>query len=191
MDAQANITRILPSQAPGAVALHLGDYFTHKRPLSALVRQTQFKRVWLLPSDNALTRSDAGITAGPGAELRFVRDLHALEVAPPHILDSRPFDWIIMDTGPSMGFFTCAAVAASHDVLMPIAPSVFTDLGANLLVETVAAMRALVGAPIMILGCLVPQWKEDVLNKSFLALAKPNLEGGGIPPLKTMIPLEK
>ncbi len=191
MDAQANLTRILPSQAPGATALHLGDYFTRKRPLSALIRQTQFKRVWLIPSDNALTRSDTGVAAGPGAEVRFVRDLHALEVAPPLVLDARPFDWIIVDTGPSMGFFTRAAIAASHEVLMPIAPSVFTDLGVNLLVETVAAMRALVGEPITILGYLVTQWKEDALNNSLLALAKPNLEGAGIRPLATQIPLEK
>lgn len=191
MDAQANLTKVLPAQAPEATPRHIGEYFTHKRPLAALVRQTQFKRVWLIPSDTALTRSDSGIAAGPGAELRFVRDLHASDIAPPEVLAARPFDWIILDTGPSMGFFTRAAIAASHYVLMPIEPSVFTDLGANLLVETVAAMSALIGAPIKILGSLVTQWKQDGMHESLLTLAKPNLEGAGIPVLKAMIPLDK
>lgn len=114
--------------------------------------QTQFKRIWLMASNNILTHSDTGIGAGPEAELRFMRDFHAPEVKPPPVLDSRPFDWIIIDTGPSMGLFTCSAIAASHYVLMPIAPRVFTDLGANLLVDTVTAITALLGRPITLQG---------------------------------------
>lgn len=191
MDAQANLTKDLPPQAPDAAPLHIGDYFTRKHALPALVRQTQFKRVWLIPSSNALIHSDLGIAAGPGAEVRFVRDLHAQAVVPPPNLDTRPFDWILIDTGPSMGLFTRAAVAAAHYVLMPIAPGVFTDLGANLLVETVGAMGALIGNPITILGSLVTQWKDDSINDALLALAKPNLEGTGIPLLEAKIPLDK
>jgi chromosome partitioning protein len=191
MDAQANMTAVLPPRASGAAAFHIGDYFKHKQPLAALVRQTQFERVWLIPSDNSLIRSDSGIAAGPGVEVRFVRDLYAVDIVPPHVLDTRPFDWIIMDTGPSMGLFTRAAIAASHYVLMPIEPGVFTDLGANLLVETVAAMSALVGEPITILGSLVTQWKEDDFHESLLALAAPNLVVAGIPLFKARILLDK
>jgi len=191
MDPQANLTRLLPTQAPNAAPLHLGDYFARRSGLPPLIRQTQFKRVWLIPSSNALVRSDAGIAAGPGAELRYVRDLHAQEVTPPHNLDTRPFDWIILDTGPSMGFFTRCALAASHHVLMPIAPSVFTDLGSDLLVETVDAMRALTGGSIAILGALVTQWKEDATNKALLATAAARLEPAGLTLFRTQIPYDK
>ncbi len=190
MDPQANLTRMLPSQAPSAVPLHLGDYFTHRQPLSALVRQTQFKRVWLIPSDNALTRSDAGIAAGPGAELRFARDLHAEAVKPPAVLDAREFDWIIIDTGPSMGFFTRAALAASHFVAMPLAPGVFADMGLDLLLQTVEAMTALTNAPIKVIGGLVTQWRSDALNQQLLAAAKLKL-GADVPLFKARIPLDK
>jgi chromosome partitioning protein len=191
MDAQANLTKVLPMQAPSAAAFHIGDYFRRTRLLPALIRQTQFKGLWLIPSDNALILSDSGIAAGPGAELRFVRDLHAPEVVPPHILEARGFDWIILDTGPSMGLFTRAAIAAAHYVLMPISPSVFTDLGANLLVNTVAAMSALVGEQIMMLGSLVTQWKDDQLHESLLALATPQLVGTGLSLFQARIPLDK
>jgi cellulose biosynthesis protein BcsQ len=120
-----------------------------------------------------------------------VRDLHAVEVAPPHVLDARPFDWIIIDTGLSICKFTRAALAASHYVLMPIAPGVFAELGSDLLAETVETMQALVGAPIAILGSLVTQWKDDALTKSLLALAKPHLEAARLPPFRAVIPLDK
>jgi chromosome partitioning protein len=191
MDAQANITRVLPPRATNGAAYHIGHYFKRQQSLDSLVRQTQFDRVWLIPSDNSLVQSDAGIAAGPGAEVRFVRDLHAAGIMPPPLLDTRPFDWIILDTGPSMGLFTRAAIAASHYVLMPIEPGVFTDLGANLLVETVAAMSALMGAPISILGSLVTQWKQDALHESLLATATTNLDAVGIPLFNTRIFLDE
>jgi chromosome partitioning protein len=191
MDAQANMTRVLPPRAANGAAYHIGHYFKRQQSLDALVRQTQFDRVWLIPSDNSLVQSDAGIAAGPGAEVRFVRDLHAAGIMPPPLLDTRPFDWIILDTGPSMGLFTRAAIAASHYVLMPIEPGVFTDLGANLLVDTVAAMGALMGAPISILGSLVTQWKQDALHEALLATATTNLDGAGIPLFNTRIFLDE
>ena len=114
LDAQANLTRALPPMGTSAARLHIGDYFTHKHALADLIRPTQFKHVWLIPSDKALTHSDMGISHGPGAELRFVRDLHAPDIAPPQALDTRHFDWIIIDTGPHMGLFTRSALAASR-----------------------------------------------------------------------------
>jgi hypothetical protein len=74
---------------------------------------------------------------------------------------------------------------------MPISPSVFTDLGANLLVNTVRAMSALVGDPITILGSLVTQWKDDPLHQNLLRLATPDLEGTGLHLFETKIPLDK
>jgi chromosome partitioning protein len=191
MDAQANLTHDLPTQAPNAAPAHIGDYFTRKRQLADLVRQTQFKRVWLIPSDNALTRSDEGIAAGPGAELRFVRDLHAAEVAPPSNLDARPFDWIIIDTGPSMGLFTRSALAAAHCVLMPVAPGVFADQGTDLLVTTVETMHALINKPIRILGCLVTQWQQTALNEALLATFKTRIISSGLTLLDTKIEFDK
>ena len=168
MDAQANLTRALPTAAPGAVPMHLGDYFTGKRRLADLVRQTKFNNVWLIPSHNDLALSDAGLAAGPTAELRFVRDLHAPSLAPPQNLAAQPFDWIILDTPPSMGLFTRSAIAASQYVIMPIAPSVFSDVGVDALRDTMTTMEALVGAQISLLGGVVTQWQNNTLHKNLL-----------------------
>lgn len=181
MDPQANLTQALAHpQAESAVLGHLGDYFTGARSLAGLVRPTQFKRVWLIPSNHALGRADKGIGAGPGTELRFARDLHAPDLVPPPVLDARPFDWIIIDTGPSMGFFTRLALAAAHFVVMPIALGAFSASGLTFLLRTVDTMSALVGVPISILGCLVTQWKEDVLHKTLLATVTAELDAKGL-----------
>jgi len=169
MDPQANLTRELSaSHAPHATPMHLGDYFAGRRGLAALVRPTQFPTVWLIPSHNDLALADTGLAAGPVAELRFARDLHAASIAPPEMMDARPFDWIIIDTGPSLGLFTRSALAASHFVLMPVSPGVFADVGVNLLRATIETMGALVGAPIALLGGVVTQWKEDKLHNDLL-----------------------
>ncbi len=170
MDPQANLTRALPHpQAQSATAMHLGDYFAGRRKLAELVRPTQFKRVWLIPSGIDLALSDTGIAAGPEAELRFARDLHAEAIAPPKVLDARPFDWIIIDTGPAMGLFTRSALAASHFAIMPVTPGVFADKGFDLLLRTIDTMAALTGHPIDLLGYVVTQWKDDALHRQLLA----------------------
>jgi chromosome partitioning protein len=172
MDTQANLTRELSSQPiQNGTPTHLGDYFAQRRTLAALVRPvhpTRYPGVWLIPSHQDLVLADRGVTAGPGAELRFVRDLHAANVAPPHVQNAKPFDWIIIDTGPSMGFFTRLALAASHYVLMPVSPGYFAEAGVKLLKRTIAAMSALTGTDIELLGGVVTQWRDDALNRQFL-----------------------
>lgn len=197
MDPQRNLTKALPNpQAQHATPGHIGEYFAGKRSLQELVRPTEFKRVWLIPSDTELTKEDRGVAAGPLAELRVVRDLHSPDLVPPPVLDKRPFDWIILDTGPSMSYFTRTALAASHYVLMPIEPGAFADLGLAQLRETIVTMQALIGATsaetsITLLGCLVTQWREDKLNTQLLASVIRELDGAGVTLLKTRIPLDK
>jgi chromosome partitioning protein len=179
MDTQANLTRELSSlPVHNGAPTHLGDYFAQRRTLADLVRPihpTKFPGIWVIPSYQDLVLADRGVTAGSGAELRFVRDLHASSVAPPHVRDVKPFDWIIIDTGPSMGFFTRLALAASHYVLMPVSPGYFAEAGDKLLKRTIASMSALMGTDAELLGCVVTQWHDDALNRQFLQEIESNL----------------
>ncbi|MGO8950174.1 MAG: AAA family ATPase [Ktedonobacterales bacterium] len=192
MDTQANLTKALPNpQANNGVPGHLGEYFAGRRPLGDLVRPTEFKGVWLIPADNEMAREDRGGAFGPDAELRFMRDLHATNLVPPPVLEARPFDWIILDTGPSMGFFTRPALAAAHYVLMPIAPGAFADLGLHQLRQTVATVQALCPEPITVLGSCVTQWQDNKLNNQLLSEAVRELENAGVRLLQAKIPLDK
>lgn len=189
LDAQANLTRALPPPVPDGKPLYIGDYFTHKRPLVDLIRPTMFKRVWLIPSDSELNRADMGISAG--TEVRFQRDLHATDILPPHVLDTRPFDWIILDTGPHMGVFTRSALGASHAVLVPISPSAFADQGTALLISTVLTMAALTNRSLTVLGFLVTQWRDDATNRDLLAKFTARIESSGLRLFKTKVTYDK
>ena len=192
MDGQANLTRALGNpQGQHAAPLHIGDFFTGKRKLADLIRPTQFERVWLIPSHPSLSLSDTGIAAGPEAELRFVEELHSATLAPPHVLDARPFDWIILDTGPSFGYFTRSALASAHYVIMPIAPGMFADLGLGPLQQTVLTMQALTNTPIKFVGCLVTQWKDDAINKQLLNQVKTQVDAANVPLIQSRIPYDK
>lgn len=175
MDAQANVTRELSSPHEHAAQKHLGDYFAGRHTLAQLVRPTRFEGVWLIPSDHDLTLSDSGVAAGPTAELRFARDLHGADVVPPQIMEERPFDWIIIDTGPSMGFFTRSALAASHYIIMPVAPGVFADVGVGLLRRTIDTMAALTGRTITLLGGVITQWQGNALNSQLVTIVEHSL----------------
>ena len=128
MDVQANLTKVLSSgKWPEP---NLGDYYDRKCQLVDLIYHSdQFPLLWLIPSNPLMALGDRGVTVGPRAILRFVRDLHAPSVRPPQVPNNPPFDWIIIDTGPSMGFFTRSALAASEYVIMPVAPGAFSQEG--------------------------------------------------------------
>lgn len=192
MDAQANLTRALAYPvAQQAIPRYLDEYFAGAYTLADLVSPTKFAPIWLIPSRHQLIHEDRGLTGSGEAELQFARDLLSAQVAPPSAINGRPFDWIIMDTGPWMGFFTRSALAASRYVIVPIAPSVFADMGLEFIVETVSTVRALTGAPLDIMGCLVTQWRADALNRTLLVKAEDALALHRIPRIAPEIPLDK
>ncbi len=192
MDAQANLTKALPDpQAAHTVSKHIGQYFTGEHTLAELVRSTGLPGVWLIPSHSDLTTNDMGLAAGPAAELQFVRDLHSPELKPPAALGHEPFDWIVIDTGPWMGLFTRSALAASHYVIMPVAPSVFADSGLGHLRRAVRTMSALTGKDTTILGCLVTQWSDDKLSIQTFAPVETELNLAGITIFADRIPVDK
>jgi chromosome partitioning protein len=189
LDPQTNSTQAVPSpDAQHAAAVHVGEYFAGHKPLPQLVRRTHFGRLWLIPADPDLRHEDKGTATGPEAELRFVRDLHSSTLIPPPVLATHPFDWIIIDTGPQMGFLTRAALAASHYVLMALEPGAFADMGLELLLPTVEAIRALTGKQTKILGCVVTQWKDSAVNRDLLAKAKARLANEHIDIIEPKIP---
>src|SRR5258708_38936069 len=96
-----------------------------------------------------------------------------------------------MRSPTSMGFFTRAALAAAHYVIMPVEPNAFADLGLNELLTTTETMGALMGTAPQILGCLVTQWKEDKQNQQLLAPVETELAAKGIPLIAPRIPVDK
>jgi chromosome partitioning protein len=164
MDGQASMTAALPPIGPKPPAslplddAHLSGFFAGHQSLPSLVRATRFPNVWLVPGHEHLFILDSGGAGRPQDELRWVRAVHD-----PSLVASGGglFDWIIMDTPPAQSFFTRAALASSHYVLLPVNAEVFAVKGAQRALSTAATMQALVQRAANALGFLVTDWKQS------------------------------
>lgn len=182
MDPQANLTTLLPPPAPprprgrrGGAApsapppapASLPDYVLGRKRLVNLVRDTTHSGVWIIPADGRLVSLDLAGATRPEL-LAFVRDLHDGTVVAP---DGQPFDWILLDTAPAQSFYTRAAIAASHYVVLPACAETLAVQGANIAVKTTRTMRALTGKGAALLGCVVTRWKSAApANKALIEL---------------------
>jgi chromosome partitioning protein len=176
MDPQSSLTRGLPAPEGTNFTTSLLDYFLSGAELSALVRPTRFKHVHLLPAHPDMRMTDVGGGAHPSAELGFVSALHHPSLVLP---EGEKFDWMILDTPPAQSFYTRAALAASHYVVVPAAVDVWASLGINGVIETTKAMRGLMGSGVEMAGSLITRWRpvqnrgewqtlEDALNARHL-----------------------
>lgn len=174
MDGQASLSRLLPPPGPRPPTppppdtAFLSDFFLHQQKLPQLVRPTRFERLWLIPAHADLLMLDKGGGGHPPDELAFVRSLHDGALVAPNGL---PFDWILLDTPPAQSFYTRAAMAASHYVLLPAHADTLAVLGANRALDTARTMWALMGDGAEVLGGLITRWKRSAeADKAIIAL---------------------
>lgn len=65
------------------------------------------------------------------------------------------FDFILLDTPPSLGVLTLNALAASHHVIIPMIPSLYSMQGTNDLMATMAKVKKSLNPQINLLGVIV------------------------------------
>jgi cellulose biosynthesis protein BcsQ len=158
-----------PLGAPLPQHIHtLAEYFSGRSAgVAGLIEDTRFDNVSVLAAHSDMHRMDIGGGAHPEQELAFVRALHDAAVAVPHV--GGPFDWILIDTPPAQSFYTRAAIAASHFVLIPIEVESFAVQGIRRVLDTIKAMRNLSGSGGKIVGCIItlgrtiPKAQQDKL----------------------------
>jgi chromosome partitioning protein len=129
-----------------------------------LIQPTRFDNIWVLPTDEELSRIDPGGSAQPDAELTFARNLRdpnltfsssASETPHPAIA----FDFIVIDTPPAQSHFARLALAAADFTIAPLKADTFSVAGINRALRTANTMQALTGAP-MGRSLLLTQWKD-------------------------------
>lgn len=180
MDGQANLTLALPpreppaprrrrqTEPPRAPRLHersLTEHFTSEHTaLHKLIQPTRFDNIWVLPTDEELSRIDPGGSAQPDAELTFARNLRDPNLTVPSSAPDAPhpaiaFDFIVIDTPPAQSHFARLALAAADFTIAPLKADTFSVAGINRALRTANTMQALTGAPIG-RSLLLTQWKD-------------------------------
>ena len=124
---------------------------TRSKTPSIFILETRVKNLWLIPADRNLTGAEVELVTLPNRERRL-RDL--LEP-----LRDR-FDFILIDTPPSLGLLTLNALVAADAVLIPLNCEYFALEGLADLVATLRRVRAALNPSLDIAGVLMTMYDE-------------------------------
>jgi len=153
MDPQSNLTSgvgLKGQNAPGGTVYQALTTADLDDP-SAFVLETSITGLSLVPSDRNLTGAEIDLVTMPQREHRLRLLLDAL----------RPrFDYIFIDTPPSLGLLTLNALVAADSVVIPLNCEYFALEGLADLVATLRRVRASFNPTLDIAGVLMTMYDE-------------------------------
>src|SRR3954469_17380313 len=154
MDPQGNLTSGFGRKGQSAAAGTIYQALTAETPpedASAFLIDTPVKDLRLIPADRSLTGAEVELVSLPNRERRL-RDL--LE----RLRDR--FDFVLIDSPPSLGLLTLNALVAADAVLIPLNCEYFALEGLADLVATLRRVRAALNPSLDIAGVLMTMHDE-------------------------------
>ena len=160
MDPQANATfTILGSQEPPASVydLLINDY-----AVADVIVSTDHENLDLLPSDIELAGAEVELISAIGGQTRLSTKLEN----PPRLI----YDYLIIDTPPSLGLLTINSLAAANEVFIPVSTSVFALKGIAQLERTIQQVKTNLARPYLHISGVIftlfdyTNVAEDVIN---------------------------
>jgi chromosome partitioning protein len=149
-DAQANCSSGL-GVVKGSLKKSIYDSLIQAEPLTSIMIDTELESLKLIPADKNLTGAGVEIIDLPGREFLLKRLL-----AP--ILGQ--FDFILIDSPPSLNILTLNGLVAADSVLVPIQCEYFALEGLTDLFDTVARIRRSFNPGLSVLGILLTMFDE-------------------------------
>jgi chromosome partitioning protein len=147
-DAESDLFDALTADEPGQIA--------------PLVRPTSAANVDLVPASPQLARAERHLASTPGGELVLDAMMRSLPVG--------RWAYLLIDCPPALGHLTVNALAAVHEILVPVEASTMAVAGLAAIVRTVTTVRRLLNPRLDyygILACRVDA--RTVLARDILA----------------------
>jgi chromosome partitioning protein len=154
MDPQGNLTSGVGLKGQSGPTGTIYQALTAPEPIAdplSFALETRVNGLWLIPADRNLTGAELELVTLPDRERRL-RDL--LEP-----LRGR-FDFILIDTPPSLGLLTLNALVAADAVLIPLNCEYFALEGLADLVATLRRVRGALNPSLDIAGVLMTMYDE-------------------------------
>ena len=149
-DAQANCTSGL-GLARGTGRKTVYDSMILGEPLQGIVQNTDLDNLKLVPADRSLTGAAIELVGIP--EREYVLKKLVAPVA-------RDYDFVLIDTPPSLNLLTVNGLVAAQSVLVPIQCEYFALEGISELLDTINRIRRSLNPQLMILGILLTMFDE-------------------------------
>ena len=128
-DPQANLTRNILDYEKLKKDISL--LYKGKQSIKSIIHKTPYKNLFIVPTRTALNRIE-------NLE-RTLSTFNALKKALPQV--AKIYDYVVIDTPPSLGLFTISALLAATHVLVPVQPTFFCQEGLGDLNETIKEAR--------------------------------------------------
>jgi chromosome partitioning protein len=153
MDPQANMTSGVGLKGQAAPAGTVYDALTADAIADPgrFVLETRIHGLSLVPADRNLTGAEIDLVTLPQREQRLRRLLDALRGS---------YDYVLIDTPPSLGLLTLNALVAADAVLIPLNCEYFALEGLADLVATLRRVRAAFNPALDIAGVLMTMYDE-------------------------------
>ena len=152
MDPQANLTSGVGLKGKTATAGTIYQALTADvEDPSAFILQTRVDRLSLIPADRNLTGAEIDLVTLSERERRLRMLLERLR---------DQFDYVLIDTPPSLGLLTLNALVAADAVLIPLNCEYFALEGLADLVATLRRVRAAFNPSLDIAGVLMTMYDE-------------------------------
>jgi chromosome partitioning protein len=153
LDPQANLTSGVGAKGQTAPSGTAYEALASEgsEPAEFVIASPQITGLYLIPSDRNLTGAEIDLVTLPNRESRLKLVLDAL----------RPqFDYIFVDTPPSLGLLTLNALVAADAVLIPLNCEYFALEGLADLVATLRRVRTSLNPQLDIAGVIMTMYDE-------------------------------
>lgn len=117
--------------------------------LAQVVQPTKFDNFYIAPSNPQLADAEAGLAT---ADRRFMRLADAINSV------SDQYDFIVIDSPPSLSLLTVNVLAACDQVLLPVQAEFYALEGLTQLLETMQIVRRSLNPTVELLGVLVTMY---------------------------------
>lgn len=144
LDPQAHASTHLGVEPDGTVP-SVYDVLVGGKTLAA-VRRPVADNLWVVPSDINLAAAEVELAGVVGREV-ILREAMAQ--------DAEPFDFVVMDCGPSLGVLTLNALASADEVFIPLQPHFLALHGLSKLLETTALVARRINPKLTVTGVVV------------------------------------
>jgi chromosome partitioning protein len=114
-------------------------------PMASVIRKGSVKRLYVAPSSIDLAAAELELAARIGRETALRKRLAPLR---------SQYDFILIDTPPSLGLLTLNALVACDGIIIPIQTHYYALLGMRQLLRTLKMVRDEVGHQVEIVGVL-------------------------------------
>jgi len=152
LDPQANLTSGVGQKGRAAAGGTLYDALTIPDVVPAdVVIDTGVDHLWLMPSDRDLTAAELQLVSADHRDGRLKRLLEPLRDR---------FDYIFIDTPPSLGLLTLNALVAADSILIPLNCEYFALEGIADLLATVERVREALNPTLDVEGVLLTMYDD-------------------------------